>query len=93
MQGTILEELYFSFSDHRFIDRGIKPTMDIFVLADFAPDIYEKLGDDRDKMTERIEDAVTDLCCMNERNGFLSGVKLGMQLAEEIFGKSEINEK
>lgn len=89
MQGTVLEELYFNFSDQRFIDRDIKPTLDIFVLADFAPDIYEKLGDARDEMTERIEDAVTDLCCMNERNGFISGIKL----AGEIFGKSEINEK
>ncbi len=93
MRGSILEELYLSLCNGRFADMGVKPTTDIFILEEFAPEIYEQLGDAKNEMSERIEDAVTDLCCMNERSGFLNGVKVGVRLAGDIFGATVTDNK
>lgn len=74
---TVLELLYNTYYEHVCTD-------DTDEIKQAFDDLYHSTTGKTLKEKEEIIDAVCNLCRLHQQTGFIDGIKLGLQLAQEL---------
>ena len=75
--NTVLELLYNTYYEHVCTD-------DTDEIKQAFDDLYNALSDKPLKEKDAIIDLTCNLCRLHQQSGFIDGIRLGLQLAQEI---------